>query len=71
LTSTTSAERILVVPPPPIQGLGDTAGTTMQLELRDASFDLGKLQSIASAVEANAQTQSRIQRVIAPFRSRA
>ena len=43
-----------MVPPPPIQGVGDTAGTTMQLELRDASFDLAKLQSIASAVEANA-----------------
>jgi HAE1 family hydrophobic/amphiphilic exporter-1 len=63
--------RILVVPPPPIQGVGNAAGTTLQIELRDASFDLAKLQQMASAVEANAQTQSSIQRVISPFRSRA
>jgi len=63
--------RILVVPPPPIQGVGNSAGTTLQIELRDSSFDLAKLQTIASSVEANAQSQSSIQRVIAPFRSRA
>src|SRR5262249_26238593 len=62
--------RILVVPPPPIQGVGNAAGVTMQIELRDSSFDLDKLQNVTSAVEANAQTQSSIQRVLAPFRSR-
>jgi HAE1 family hydrophobic/amphiphilic exporter-1 len=62
---------ILVVPPPPIQGVGNSAGATMQIELRDQSFDLAKLQSIARAVETNAQAQSSFQRVIAPFRSRA
>jgi hydrophobic/amphiphilic exporter-1 (mainly G- bacteria), HAE1 family len=61
----------LVVPPPPIQGVGNAAGATLQIELRDSSFDLSKLQSIASAVEANAASQSSIQRVMAPFRSRA
>jgi len=63
--------RILVVPPPPIQGVGNSAGTTLQIELRDASFDLAKLQTIASSVETNAESQSSIQRVLAPFRSRA
>src|SRR5262249_27329382 len=63
--------RILVVPPPPIQGVGNAAGVTMQVELRDSSFDLAKLQTIASAVEANAQSQASIQRVMAPFRSHA
>jgi HAE1 family hydrophobic/amphiphilic exporter-1 len=62
---------ILVVPPPPIQGVGNSAGATLQIELRDSSFDLAKLQSVASAVETNAQAQSSLQRVIAPFRSRA
>jgi HAE1 family hydrophobic/amphiphilic exporter-1 len=46
--------RILVLPPPPIQGIGNAAGVTMQLELRDGSFDLGKLQTVISSVEANA-----------------
>src|SRR5581483_9501397 len=60
--------RILVVPPPPIQGVGNAAGVTMQIELRDGSFDLGKLQTMVAAMEANAQSQSSIQRVMAPFR---
>src|SRR5262249_25858110 len=38
--------RILVLPPPPIQGVGNSAGVTMQIELRDGSFDLAKLQAI-------------------------
>jgi len=60
--------KILVIPPPPIQGVGNAAGVTMQLELRDGSFDLAKLQSMVTSVEANAETQSSIQRVMAPFR---
>jgi hydrophobic/amphiphilic exporter-1 (mainly G- bacteria), HAE1 family len=62
--------RSIVLPPPPIQGIGNTAGVTMQVELRDGSFDLGKLQTVVGAVEANALTQSSIQRVMAPYRSR-
>jgi HAE1 family hydrophobic/amphiphilic exporter-1 len=61
--------RILVLPPPPIQGVGNAAGVTMQIELRDGSFDLAKLQSVVRAVEANAQSQSSLQRVMAPFRA--
>jgi HAE1 family hydrophobic/amphiphilic exporter-1 len=63
--------RILVLPPPPIQGIGNAAGVTMQVELRDASFDLAKLQTEVDAVAGNALTQSSIQRVMAPFRSRS
>ena len=40
--------RVLVVPPPPIQGVGNASGATMQLELRDGSFDFRKLQSLAN-----------------------
>jgi HAE1 family hydrophobic/amphiphilic exporter-1 len=61
--------RILVVPPPPIQGVGNAAGVTMQVELRDGSFDLNKLQTIMTAVEQNAASQSSIQRVLTTFRS--
>jgi HAE1 family hydrophobic/amphiphilic exporter-1 len=62
--------RILVLPPPPIQGIGNAAGVTMQIVLRDGSFDLDKLQAIVSNVEARAESQSSVQRVMAPFRSR-
>jgi HAE1 family hydrophobic/amphiphilic exporter-1 len=60
---------ILVLPPPPIQGIGNAGGFNMQIELRDGSFDLAKLQGSVNAIVANAATQSSIQRVIASFRS--
>lgn len=61
--------RIAVFPPPPIQGIGSTGGFTMQIELRDGSFDLTKLQSITNNIVKNAQTQSGFQSVTSPFRS--
>lgn len=60
---------VLVLPPPPIQGIGNAAGFTMQVELRDGSFDLAKLQGAVEAITRTAQTQSGIQRVSAPFRA--
>jgi len=61
--------RILVIPPPPIQGIGNAAGFAMQVQLRDGNADYGKLQAITGAIVANAQTQSALQRVSSPFRS--
>ncbi|MBR1219589.1 multidrug efflux RND transporter permease subunit [Bradyrhizobium sp. U87765 SZCCT0131] len=61
--------RIIVLPPPPIQGIGNAAGFAMQVELRDGSSDYGKLQAVTNAVVANAATQSALQRVSSPFRS--
>jgi HAE1 family hydrophobic/amphiphilic exporter-1 len=61
--------RILVIPPPPIQGIGNAAGFSMQIELRDGNSDFGKLQAITNAIVANAQTQSALQRVSSPFRA--
>jgi len=61
--------RILVVPPPPIQGIGNAAGFSMQVELRDGNADFGKLQAITNAIVANGQTQSALQRVSSTFRS--
>jgi HAE1 family hydrophobic/amphiphilic exporter-1 len=61
--------RILVLPPPPIQGIGNAAGFTMQIELRDASFDLDKLQKVTNAVVTNGQSQTGLQRVQSSFRS--
>jgi HAE1 family hydrophobic/amphiphilic exporter-1 len=61
--------RILVVPPPPIQGIGNAAGFAMQVELRDGNADYGKLQAVTNAIVANGQTQSALQRVSSSFRS--
>ena len=61
--------RILVLPPPPIQGIGNAAGFAMQVELRDGNSDYAKLQAITSAIVTNAQSQSALQRVQSPFRA--
>ena len=61
--------RIIVLPPPPIQGIGNAAGFAMQVELRDGNFDFGQLQAITNAIATSAQTQSGLQRVNSPFRA--
>ena len=59
----------LVVPPPPIQGVGNAGGFTFQIELNDGSFDLAKLQSITNLVVNAANGQSALQHVSSPFRA--
>jgi HAE1 family hydrophobic/amphiphilic exporter-1 len=61
--------RALVLPPPPIQGIGNAAGFAMQVELRDGNSDYTKLQAITNAMVTNAQSQSALQRVQSPFRA--
>jgi HAE1 family hydrophobic/amphiphilic exporter-1 len=61
--------RILVIPPPAIQGIGNAAGFAMQVQLRDGNADFGKLQAITAKIVADAQTQSALQRVSSSFRS--
>ncbi|MGJ4943214.1 efflux RND transporter permease subunit [Bradyrhizobium sp. HKCCYLS1011] len=61
--------RVVVLPPPPIQGIGNAAGFAMQVELRDGNADYAKLQAMTSAMVANAQSQSALQRVQSPFRA--
>src|SRR5215472_17376851 len=61
--------RTLVLPPPPIQGIGNAAGFAMQVELRDGNSDFAKLQAITSEMVRSAQSQSALQRVQSPFRA--
>jgi HAE1 family hydrophobic/amphiphilic exporter-1 len=61
--------RVTVLPPPPIQGIGNAGGFTLMVELRDGSSDFDKLQGITNAVIANAQGQSGLQRVSTSFRA--
>ncbi|SFK75297.1 efflux RND transporter permease subunit [Methylocapsa palsarum] len=48
----------LVVPPPPIQGVGNSAGSTMKVQLRNGSFDYAELQKLANAISRRAAQQS-------------
>lgn len=61
----------LVIPPPPIQGIGNVSGATMKVELRDGSFDYGKLESVAQAITDRAARQSMVQVARNTFRAGA
>jgi hydrophobic/amphiphilic exporter-1 (mainly G- bacteria), HAE1 family len=63
--------RVITLPPPPIQGIGNVGGFVMQVELRDGSADFAKLQSITNTIVANAQSQTALQRVSTTFRAAA
>jgi hydrophobic/amphiphilic exporter-1 (mainly G- bacteria), HAE1 family len=59
------------LPPPPIQGIGNVGGFTMQVELRNGNFDYALLQTLTNAVVENARAQSSLQRVATTFRAGA
>ncbi len=56
----------LVIPPPSIQGVGNTGGFSMIVELRDGSFDFAKLERTAQAVADNANGQSKLSGIRMP-----
>jgi HAE1 family hydrophobic/amphiphilic exporter-1 len=58
-----------IIPPPPIQGVGNSGGFTQVVELRDGSGDFVKLQNVANQVVANAASQSAVQTVFTSFRA--
>jgi HAE1 family hydrophobic/amphiphilic exporter-1 len=60
---------ILVVPPPAIQGIGNSGGFSMQVELRDGSGDFYKLQSLTRTIVGDARTQSGLARLNATIRA--
>ena len=46
----------LLVIPPPIQGIGNASGFTMQVELRDGGFDYPKLERLTRSIVADGAT---------------
>ncbi|MDP4023734.1 multidrug efflux RND transporter permease subunit [Methylobacterium sp. NEAU 140] len=58
-----------VLVPPPIQGIGNASGFTMQIELRNGDFDYPLLESLARTIVANGNAQSGLQRLDTSFRS--
>jgi len=56
-----------VIVPPPIQGIGNSSGFQMQVELHDNSKDYLKLQRVTEAITRDAAKQSGIQHVISTF----
>jgi HAE1 family hydrophobic/amphiphilic exporter-1 len=59
----------LTLVPPPIQGIGNASGFTMQVELRDGNVDFPKLERLTRKIVADGTTQSAVQRLNTTFRS--
>ncbi|KRB51233.1 transporter [Rhizobium sp. Root708] len=61
--------KTLVIVPPPIQGVGNASGFTMQIELRNGIADYPLLQSLADSIVNSGNAQSSLQRLSTSFRS--
>jgi HAE1 family hydrophobic/amphiphilic exporter-1 len=57
--------------PPPIQGIGNAGGFTMQVELRDGSFDFAKMLNVTRAIIEEGNSQSALQHLVTSFRTDA
>ncbi len=59
--------KLFVVPPPPIQGIGNAGGLQMQLELLGGSFDYAKLNAVTQQLLQQAAANPELQRVLTTF----
>ena len=60
---------MMVLLPPPIQGLGLSGGFQLQVELTDGTFDFTRLQAAANALETAARADPAILAAFTPFRA--
>jgi HAE1 family hydrophobic/amphiphilic exporter-1 len=60
-----------VIPPPPIQGIGNAGGFTLMIQVKDGSVDFNKLQNVTSLIISDGASQSMVQRVFTSFRATA
>jgi hydrophobic/amphiphilic exporter-1 (mainly G- bacteria), HAE1 family len=61
----------IVIPPPPIQGLGLAGGFQMQVQVTDGTFDYRKLQQVADRIVELGNAQPALTRLMAPCRASA
>jgi HAE1 family hydrophobic/amphiphilic exporter-1 len=62
---------MLVIPPPAIQGVGNSGGFSLVVELRDGSFDYRGLEAATRTIIERAAAQTGIVRVASTFRATA
>jgi len=63
--------QVYVLPPPPIQGIGNAGGFQMQLELLGGSFDYRKLNDLTQAILRRAKQEPALRNVLTTFRADA
>jgi HAE1 family hydrophobic/amphiphilic exporter-1 len=59
--------RLFIVPPPPIQGIGNAGGIQMQLEMLGGSFNYQKLGEVAQQVVKGGEADPQLQHVLTTF----
>jgi HAE1 family hydrophobic/amphiphilic exporter-1 len=70
LQSVTQASAFALLPPP-IQGIGNVSGFTMQVEIKNGDFDYALLELLANTVVSDGNAQSDLQRLATTFRAGA
>jgi hydrophobic/amphiphilic exporter-1 (mainly G- bacteria), HAE1 family len=63
--------RAFVLPPPPIQGIGNAGGFQMQLEMLGGSFDYQKLNDLTQEIVKQADSDPGLANVLTTFRTDA
>jgi HAE1 family hydrophobic/amphiphilic exporter-1 len=61
--------KVMVIVPPPIQGLGLSGGFQMQIELLDGTFDYKKLQDLTDQLIQKGNKQPELQKLMTSFRA--
>ena len=61
----------IVLPPPPIQGIGNAAGFSMQVEMRDGRFDYAALQEAALSIVEATRSNPAFRQALTGFRADA
>ncbi|MFA5959877.1 MAG: efflux RND transporter permease subunit [Tatlockia sp.] len=69
LASKTMDAKVMVIVPPPIQGLGMSGGFQMQVELQDGSYDYRKLQEATDQLIRRANHAPQLQKLMTSFRA--
>lgn len=59
----------VVIPPPPIQGIGNAGGFSFVVQLRDGSGDFEKLQNVTDDIVDKAKSQSAVSTAFSSFRA--
>ena len=59
--------RLFVVPPPPIQGVGNAGGLQMQLQLLGGSFNYQKLNEVTQQLVKEAEADPQLEHVLTTF----
>ena len=69
IAAKTLGAKVMVIVPPPIQGLGLSGGFQMQIEEQDGTFNYRKLQDVTDQLISYGNSLPELQKLMTPFRA--